>query len=867
MENTGRIRKTLTPSARRIIFSSRSASDVLDELRHMSWVDLAHLVMLAECGIVEPSRCTALIAAIHRLQKQEFAPILQRSSTRGLFLLYEDYLIETEGPESGGILQTARSRNDLNATLLKRRLRQPYLHLLSQVQRLHAILLRRAEKYSAVVMPVYTHGQPAMPTTYGHYLSGIAEALFRSFEGLLSVAGELQCCPLGAGAISGTSFPIRTERTAQLLGFDSGTMHSLEAVASRDFIARLLSATSLYGLSLSRLATDFLQWTTSEFDFLHLPDELTGSSSAMPQKRNPFLLEHVQGRSAALTAAFVHAAGAMHAMPFTNSIAVGTEAVRPVWRALQDLTEMATLMRLVVGGAEPNRTAMLERAVIGFTTATAIADQLVREEKLDFRTAHRMVGVAVLKTLESSNSYSEGALVSNLAACGLPASSLDIDPASIVQSYEFGGGPGPGSLKACLSRLRTKWILFERGKHLRKTKWQDAEIALTNVVEKVLKFAIDGNSFEYSHDTQSDNHAKARTIELRSDTFTLPSKAMMAAIASAPLGDDGYREDPTVIRLEELAAEKLGKQAACLTPSGTMANLAAILTHCKKGNLALVGDQSDIYAYEDQGLAGDIGVTLVPVPTQSNGTLSLSSLENEFKKANHASLKVDLVCLENPHNLCGGVVLSLDYIREVADFVHARGAHLHLDGARLFHAAVQLKIDAAEITRSADSVQVCLSKGLAAPVGSIVAGSFDFIEQVRNKRQMLGGNMRQAGIIAAAGIVALEHMVERLADDHANAQRFAEGLTRIHGIEVDMKTVQTNTVVFRVVDSRLDVPEFIETARGFGLHVSEFKRGRLRAVFHYGIEMADVEEALRIISRVMQEPSETHLRFQVQAHS
>jgi argininosuccinate lyase len=867
MENTGRIRKALSPSARQVIFSNRSESDVLEELWHMSRIDQAHLIMLAECGIVETDHCTKLIAAIDRLQKQNFSPVLPRISTRGLFLLYEDYLIETEGPEVGGILQTARSRNDLNATMLKRRLRRPYLQLLSQIQRFHAILLRRAEKYSAVVMPVYTHGQAAMPTTYGHYLAGVAEALFRGFESLLSIAEDLQICPLGAGAASGTSFPIRTRRTAQLLGFDSGPRHSLEAVASRDFIARLLAAVSLYGLNLSRLATDFLQWTTAEFNFLYLPDELTGSSSAMPQKRNPFLLEHVQGRSAALTAAFVHTAGAIHATPFTNSIAVGTEAVKPVWQALQDLTEMVILMRLVVGGAEPNHSSMLERTVKGFTTATAIADQLVREEKLDFRTAHRLVGSAVLRTLESSNGYSETALMSNLKSSGMQIASLNLDPALVVQSYEFGGGPAPASLKDCIEDLRIRWSAFEREKHSQKTKWQDAETALTNVVEKILQCAADNMPFAYSRDLQVDNRAKVRTIELRSDTFTLPSKEMMSAIASAPLGDDGYREDPTVIRLEELAAAMLGKEAACLTPSGTMANLAAILTHCKKGNLALVGDQSDIYAYEDQGLAGDVGVTLQPVPTQPNGTLSLSSLEYEFNKANSSTAKIDLVCLENPHNLSGGVVLSLDYIQEVAEFARSRGARLHLDGARLFHAAVQLNLDPAKITRNADSVQFCLSKGLAAPVGSIVAGSFDFIERVRNKRQMLGGNMRQAGIIAAAGIVALEQMVTRLAEDHANARRFAEGLTRIPGIEVNLKTVQTNTVVFRVTDSRFNVPEFIEITRGFGLHISEFKHGRMRAVFHYGIETADVEEALRIIFHVMQEPSEAHLRFQVQAHS
>jgi threonine aldolase len=340
-------------------------------------------------------------------------------------------------------------------------------------------------------------------------------------------------------------------------------------------------------------------------------------------------------------------------------------------------------------------------------------------------------------------------------------------------------------------------------------------------------------------------------IELRSDTFTLPTAEMMSAIAKAPLGDDGYREDPTVIRLEELAALKLGKEAACLTPSGTMANLASILSHCPVSrSIALVGDQSDIHVYEDRGLAGCAGVVLKPVPTQPNGTLLLSDLENEFEKAGTFS-QVALVCLENPHNLCGGVVLPTDYASKVANFVHTRGARLHLDGARIFNAAVQSGMNPADVARDADSVQFCLSKGLSAPVGSVVAGSAGFIAQVRKKRQMLGGDMRQAGIIAAAGIVALERMVERLQEDHVNARRFAAGLAGISGIEVDARTVQTNTVVFRVVDSRFDCNTFIEAAGRYGLRVSEFKRGRLRAVAHYGITQDDIEAAIRIVARVL----------------
>jgi Argininosuccinate lyase len=718
MENTGRIRKTLTASARRIVFGRHLDQDALDELWHISRVDQAHILMLQESGIVKSERIARLLSAIGRLQEQHFAPLRQKTATRGVFLLYEDYLIETEGAEVGGVLQTARSRNDLNATVLKRRLRRPYLRLLEQALRLHAILLRRASRYAGTVMPVYTHGQAAMPTTYGHYLAGIAQALFRDLDALLISGRDMERCPLGAGAAAGTSFPIRTDRTAQLLGFDSGPAHSLDAVASRDLILRLLAAGSIYGLNLARLATDRLQWTTAEFDFLQLPDELTGSSSAMPQKKNPFLLEHVQGRGGALTGAFVHAMGSMHGTGFTNSIAVGTEAVKPVWGALQDLTEMVILMRLVVAGAKPNQKAMLDRTVKGFTVATAFADHLVNEADLDFRTAHRLIGSAVLHARDSVNKSLETAAASTAAEYGISISFNNLDPASVVRSQEFGGGPGPASLKHCLEQLHTQWALHVEQNRLQRRKWEMAETALTKAVEERNGCAKDKHSFLASAQCFPPSQEKPSYIELRSDTFTLPTEAMMAAIAGAALGDDGYREDPTVIRLEEMAAAKLGKEAACLTPSGTMANLAAILSHCSKGSMALLGDQSDIHAYEDQGLAGDAGATLVPLPTQPDGTLLLSTLEQEFKKAASRGSKIDLVCLENPHNLCGGVVLPLDYVRDVAAFVHARGARLHLDGARLFNAAVHLNVDPAEVVRNADSVQFCLSKGLAAPVGS-----------------------------------------------------------------------------------------------------------------------------------------------------
>lgn len=342
-------------------------------------------------------------------------------------------------------------------------------------------------------------------------------------------------------------------------------------------------------------------------------------------------------------------------------------------------------------------------------------------------------------------------------------------------------------------------------------------------------------------------------LEFRSDTFTLPSAAMMTAIASAQLGDDGYREDPTVIKLEELAASMLGKEAACLMPSGTMANLASIMAHCPvPGDIALVGDQSDIHVYEDGGLARCTGVVYCPLPTQPDGTILLSDIDREFRKSIVRSRRISLACLENPHNLCGGTVVAVQYVKEVSDFIHRQGAQLHLDGARIFNAAVRLNLAPAYIVKDVDSLQFCLSKGLAAPVGSLAVGNAIFIEKVRNKRKMLGGNMRQAGIIAAAGIVALEQMVNRLAEDHMNARRLAEGLAKMPGIHIDLASVQTNTVMFCIVDGRFDCESFIRTAWHYGMRLGAFHRGRIRAVIHYGVNQEDIRHALEIFTRILE---------------
>lgn len=334
-------------------------------------------------------------------------------------------------------------------------------------------------------------------------------------------------------------------------------------------------------------------------------------------------------------------------------------------------------------------------------------------------------------------------------------------------------------------------------------------------------------------------------IDLRSDTVTLPSPAMRDAIAEAALGDDVYGEDPTVNRLEELAAATVGKEAALLVPSGTMGNLAALLAHCNRGESVLLGDESHIYVYEAGGASALGGLVYRPLPTLPDGTLDGAALEAALATPAdnpHFALP-GVVCLENTHNRCGGAVLRPEYLAHVRQLAGARGLPLHLDGARVFNAAVSLNIDVRELTAHVDTVQFCLSKGLAAPVGSVVAGPRPFVERARRIRKMLGGGMRQAGVIAAAGIVALTEMVGRLADDHANARMLAEGLAALPGVQLDLARVQSNIVIF-ATPSADAAGRLVAGLRERGVLLIGMGGSLVRAVTHYGITADDIQAAL-----------------------
>ncbi|MEO3876742.1 argininosuccinate lyase [Nonomuraea sp. B12E4] len=482
--DTGRLTTALDPTLQRMLLEPRweRAAPWRAELDRITRVDLAHVVMLAERGIVRREAAAALLAAVTDLRRRNFGPIEGRPAPRGLYLAYEGYLIETLGEEVGGLLHTGRSRNDLNATCLRIGLREPLAELVLRLIRLELVLLNRGRRYGESVMPAHTHFQPAVPITYGHYLVGQAGALAREVEALLSAGDGLASCPLGAGAVGGTSIPIDASRTAELLGFAAPVPNSVDAVAARDLVLRILAAAATLGVLLSRVATDLLLWSTEEFGLLRLPDDLVGSSSMMPQKRNPFVLEHVRGKASAALGAFVAAATAMRGEPYTNSISVGTEATGHVWDALSESTEATTILVKVLSGTTVNASAMERRANDGMTAATAIAEEMVRRG-VPFRRAHHEVGLAVRLVLDGA----AGSLGEVLADRGHFEAPEDVpdDAARVCAAADYGGGPGPRSRAWAVTQARRSATAHRARLNTWTASWRDADERLARAVAEI----------------------------------------------------------------------------------------------------------------------------------------------------------------------------------------------------------------------------------------------------------------------------------------------------------------------------------------------------------------------------------------------
>ena len=344
----------------------------------------------------------------------------------------------------------------------------------------------------------------------------------------------------------------------------------------------------------------------------------------------------------------------------------------------------------------------------------------------------------------------------------------------------------------------------------------------------------------------------AKVVDLRSDTVTLPTPAMRQAMYQAEVGDDVYGEDPTINRLETMAARRLGKEEALFVPSGTMANLLCLLSHCGRGEEAIMGHLAHTFLFEAGSSAAVGGIHPHTVPNQPDGTLDLDNIEAAIRPPDNPHYPHSrLICLENTHNRCGGAVLTPDYMAQVRALADRYGLRIHLDGARIFNAAVALGVEPAVLAQDADSVSFCLSKGLAAPVGSLICGSAAFVREARRQRKLLGGGMRQAGILAAAGIVALESMVERLADDHRNARKLAEGLARLPGVVLDPATVQTNIVIFALSPDALSPAELVAGLAEQGVKMGAIGGRKLRAVTHCGPEAEDIDRALAAAARVL----------------
>ncbi len=341
-------------------------------------------------------------------------------------------------------------------------------------------------------------------------------------------------------------------------------------------------------------------------------------------------------------------------------------------------------------------------------------------------------------------------------------------------------------------------------------------------------------------------------VDLRSDTVTQPTPEMREAMAEAEVGDDVYRDDPTVNKLEVMAAEKMGKESAIFVPSGTMGNLLALLVHCQRGDEVIVGNKSHIYLNEAGGMSALGGIQPCPIQNQKDGTLALDEIITSIRSEDVHHPITRLICLENTQNICGGVPLTVEYTRQVGEIARKNNLSLHVDGARIFNSAIAQNVDVKELVAPADSVMFCLSKGLVSPVGSMLVGTEKFIARARHLRKMLGGGMRQVGVIAAAGIISIEKMTSRLSDDHKRAKELAVGLRQIDGVILDESSPFTNMIYFTLAESiKMNAPQIAEKMKELGVLVDPDDWRRFRLVTHYWIDDAAVVKTVSAFKRAL----------------
>lgn len=339
-------------------------------------------------------------------------------------------------------------------------------------------------------------------------------------------------------------------------------------------------------------------------------------------------------------------------------------------------------------------------------------------------------------------------------------------------------------------------------------------------------------------------------IDLRSDTLSLPTEEMLQSIQTAALGDDSRDGDPTVVELEEISAQMMGKEAGLLNPSGTMSNLVAMRTHVEPGATAVVEKSAHLYGAEIGGIAAACNLLVLPVPGR-HGAMDLDALRTAVRRVGTLFPTPGILCLENTHNAAGGTIIPMDQMEGASQIAREFGLKVHLDGARIFNAAVALGTEPRDLTPSADTVSFCLSKGLSAPIGSVLTGPRDFIDRARMVRRAMGGTLRQAGIIAAPGILALRTLIDRLAEDHANARRFAEGVAAMDGLQVDLESVQSNIINLDVGGLGIDAATFASHLDPMGVRGLPGMANIVRFVTYRGITEADIERSLALIHELV----------------
>lgn len=479
--STGRIRQTLHPEALAIVRKPSGQAARLEEFDAFAAIDEAHLLMLVDAGICDPARAATVLREIVRQRAEGYAAIVDAVAPRGAYALYEQLFISRLGVDSGGMVHTARSRNDINACIAKLQMRAWFEACSGKLWRLRAALLEKAGQTLDWPLPVYSQYQAAQPGSFGYYLWSLESALQRDQSALGHIADDLAVCPLGAGAGAGTDFPILPQVSAALLGFQRSFDSALDAVASRDLALHLLAALAIAATTLSRLAHDLQLWTMRETAFLELPDELSGSSSLMPQKKNPYLLEIAKGKLAQVAGVLNSAIFASQRTPFSNSVEVGTEALAHCADAVLAFEESCDLLRLMIVALAGDTAKMRLAAEQGLVVATQVANQLVREQQISFHESHHRVGALIAESIDAQQDP--------VAALGglTRQSCAQIEQACAGLQY----GGGPGAVVAGLERSRDRLRCDARDLRQLQAGWQAATTARQVRVAAVIASCAD----------------------------------------------------------------------------------------------------------------------------------------------------------------------------------------------------------------------------------------------------------------------------------------------------------------------------------------------------------------------------------------